>query len=431
MRTPWSIQKRRRSSARPTAPASLGLEVERIDVLVLLGRVLRVLNGAVGPPAEPLGVLAYVGMIGRALEGDVESDLEPCSRARATRPAEIVERAELRMDRLVAAFAPSRWPTDCRDRPAAAASALLRPLRWSGRWDGSAAGTARRSPCRRHRQARLAIANVPWRPASGCTERGNNSYQALNRARTRSTVTRELDRVSGGKTAIGIARGERGEGIVLRRRAASAPHRASVRRRCAQLSRRCASSPVARAAAAATRSAPARAAMRDVLGIDATREVVSPRQESGRPTRSRCNGRCRCASTVNSPRQRSFPSARIGVSCHACSSSRRYSKRHASCSCPSAKQSASTRPGRRRCASPRSARHRRRAITASMTARTRPSVEIGARLAAFFIAVLLAAAGLSSGRRAAASVRLREWRVPCAGTGAATTPPKLPMPLPP
>ncbi len=40
-------------------------------------------------------------------------------------------------------------------------------------------------------------------------------------------------------------------------------------------------------------------------------------------------------------------------------------------------------------------------------------------------------AGLSSRARVAASVRLRACACPCAGTGAARTPPKFPMPLPP
>ena len=67
---------------RASAPARahrhvVALEVERVDVLVLLGRVLRVLDRAVGPVAEPLGVLADPRMIRRALKREVERDLEP------------------------------------------------------------------------------------------------------------------------------------------------------------------------------------------------------------------------------------------------------------------------------------------------------------------------------------------------------------------
>src|SRR5205814_674353 len=52
------------------------VEVERIDVLVLLRRVLGVLHAAVGPPAEPARMLLDVGVVGRALEGDVEGEID-------------------------------------------------------------------------------------------------------------------------------------------------------------------------------------------------------------------------------------------------------------------------------------------------------------------------------------------------------------------
>src|SRR5438445_13177652 len=59
----------------PQLPPVLVLEVERVDVLVLLERGLRVLDRAVGPVLGPLGVLARVGMVRRALDCDVESDV--------------------------------------------------------------------------------------------------------------------------------------------------------------------------------------------------------------------------------------------------------------------------------------------------------------------------------------------------------------------
>ena len=48
------------------------LEVERVDVLVLLGWVLRVLDAAVRPVAEPLWVFGHVRMIRRALIGQID-----------------------------------------------------------------------------------------------------------------------------------------------------------------------------------------------------------------------------------------------------------------------------------------------------------------------------------------------------------------------
>src|SRR5262249_1637749 len=74
------------------------------DVLVLLGRVLGVLDGAVGPLAEPLGVLAGVGVVGGALEGDVQGDLDVVLAGPGEETLEVVEGAELGVDGLVAAL---------------------------------------------------------------------------------------------------------------------------------------------------------------------------------------------------------------------------------------------------------------------------------------------------------------------------------------
>ena len=51
-------------------------EVDRVDVLVLLGRVLGVPDRAVGPLGEPLRVAAHPGVVGAALQRVVERDLE-------------------------------------------------------------------------------------------------------------------------------------------------------------------------------------------------------------------------------------------------------------------------------------------------------------------------------------------------------------------
>ena len=69
IRTPSSIQNRKTlfSSSHSDCQASR-LEIERIDVLIFLRRILGVLNRAVGPLAKPLGMLADVRMIGRASE---------------------------------------------------------------------------------------------------------------------------------------------------------------------------------------------------------------------------------------------------------------------------------------------------------------------------------------------------------------------------
>src|SRR2546428_3889724 len=82
----------------PEWPGILALEVQRVDVLVLLRRVLRVLDGAIGPMEEPLRVLADPGMVRRALDREVQRDLEPEPPRALDEPVEVVERAEIRMD---------------------------------------------------------------------------------------------------------------------------------------------------------------------------------------------------------------------------------------------------------------------------------------------------------------------------------------------
>ncbi len=79
----------------------LGLKIEWIDVLVLLGWVLGVLDRSIGAPAEPLGVFGHVGMIRCALECDVERELDAVLCRGCNQVTEILECAELRVDRLM------------------------------------------------------------------------------------------------------------------------------------------------------------------------------------------------------------------------------------------------------------------------------------------------------------------------------------------
>src|SRR5439155_11788135 len=86
------------------------LEVERVDVLVLLRRVLGVLDRAVRALAEPGRVLADEGVIGRGLERDVEGNGDPPALGRRDERPEVLERAEIRMDRRVAALGTTDRP---------------------------------------------------------------------------------------------------------------------------------------------------------------------------------------------------------------------------------------------------------------------------------------------------------------------------------
>jgi hypothetical protein len=87
-----------------------GLEVEGVDVLVLLGRVLGVLDAAVGTPAEPFRVLADPGVVGRALEGDVERDLQAMFTRALQQALEVGQGAELVEDGVVSALGRTHRP---------------------------------------------------------------------------------------------------------------------------------------------------------------------------------------------------------------------------------------------------------------------------------------------------------------------------------
>src|SRR5262245_42381811 len=73
-------------------------EIHRVDVLVLLWRVLGVFDGTVGPVSEPLGMLANPGMIRGCLNRDVECDIESQPIGETDKPVEIVNGAEAWLD---------------------------------------------------------------------------------------------------------------------------------------------------------------------------------------------------------------------------------------------------------------------------------------------------------------------------------------------
>ena len=70
-----------------------GLEIEGVDVLILFGRVLGILNRAVGTSFELTGMFDDIGMIGRALEGDIECKLNPQIGSDSDHVSEIIDRA--------------------------------------------------------------------------------------------------------------------------------------------------------------------------------------------------------------------------------------------------------------------------------------------------------------------------------------------------
>src|SRR5206468_5474702 len=82
----------------------LAVEVDVVDVLVALRRVLGVLQRPVGPPVEPLGMLLQPRMVRRALDREVEADLDAEVLPPLDESAELGRRAQLRRDRLVPAL---------------------------------------------------------------------------------------------------------------------------------------------------------------------------------------------------------------------------------------------------------------------------------------------------------------------------------------
>ncbi len=82
----------------------VGVEVDRVDVLVLLRRVLRVRDRTVGPVGEPLRMLGHPRMVGRGLQGEVHRDLQAEGLGLGHEPVERLEVAQVGMDGVVAAL---------------------------------------------------------------------------------------------------------------------------------------------------------------------------------------------------------------------------------------------------------------------------------------------------------------------------------------
>ena len=88
----------------------VGVEVDRVDVLVLLRRVLRVRDRAVGAVGEPLRMVLHPRVVGGGLQGEVHRHLQAELVRPGHEPVEGVEVAEVGMDGVVPAL-------DVADRP--------------------------------------------------------------------------------------------------------------------------------------------------------------------------------------------------------------------------------------------------------------------------------------------------------------------------
>src|SRR5215217_8617127 len=87
----------------PKALVVGAIEVGIYDILVFLRGVLSVLDRAVRPALEPFRMVREPRMIRRALDSEIQRDLHSVVGASRDQPAEIVERAELGVDRIVSA----------------------------------------------------------------------------------------------------------------------------------------------------------------------------------------------------------------------------------------------------------------------------------------------------------------------------------------
>ncbi len=170
------------------------VEVERVDVLVLLRRVLGVRDAAVGEGREPLGVLAHPGVVRGSLECEVECDFEAGSVCRANEGAEVGRRSQVRVDRVVTALggADRIWGSGI---TRLRCEGVVAPLAVGGsdRMDRNQIdhvethrGDLRQAfGCR----ANVPLFTVPSLSRFAPSDRGKNSYHAPTPAAARSTLS--------------------------------------------------------------------------------------------------------------------------------------------------------------------------------------------------------------------------------------------------
>ena len=147
------------------------VEVERIDVLVLLRRVLGVGDGAVRQFGEPLPVVLGPRMVGSALQRQVEGHLQAQIRSGGDEVVEVLDGAQLGVHGVVATRLRCRSPRVTRRHPARRSRCCCGPCGVPRRSGGSAAGRRRRNPS-------LRPAAAPWRPWRRCRARARRRCPA-------------------------------------------------------------------------------------------------------------------------------------------------------------------------------------------------------------------------------------------------------------
>ena len=181
----------------PERAPIVALEIERIDVLIFLGRILGVLHAAVGTVLEPgrdarprKDDRAHTGKRGRAR-----------CRSRGARPrqagGESLRAFQVPAESPCDPPRPRRSPKDFRRRlglPRAGCCLPLRLMRPIG-WIGGKYSTSKPISAR-YGNLSATSRNVPCLPGSAAAERGNISYQVLNSARLRSATSSNASRTA-------------------------------------------------------------------------------------------------------------------------------------------------------------------------------------------------------------------------------------------
>src|SRR5262249_31779441 len=80
------------------------LKIQGINVLILFGWILRILNRAVRACAEPFPMLLHVGMIGAALERDIERNFQAVIGRFRDESSKILQGSQVWVNRLVTTF---------------------------------------------------------------------------------------------------------------------------------------------------------------------------------------------------------------------------------------------------------------------------------------------------------------------------------------
>ena len=88
----------------PEAAPVLALPVDVVDVLVLLGRVLGVLERPVRAAVEPLGMVGQPRVVGGRVDREVHADVHAVLARGGAQGADVVDRAEVGVDGVVAAL---------------------------------------------------------------------------------------------------------------------------------------------------------------------------------------------------------------------------------------------------------------------------------------------------------------------------------------